>query len=77
MRQKVTYAKLKEAATAPGALGSETELGKSKQVGLEMYTDEKPGFLTVYYKNLSIGIPLNNIRSLVWETAKAIKAEGK
>ena len=65
MKKKVIVATLKEAAGSFPLAGDQT-LNAEKHNGIEMWTGVEPGFLTVYYQQREVGIPLANIKSLVW-----------
>lgn len=64
-KRKITYASFQSAVTAPGAFGGLSSLSTEKQSGIEMYLDQ--GVLMVHYKTHDIGIPLTNIKALVFE----------
>jgi hypothetical protein len=69
MKKKVLVASLREAAgTYP--IAGEVTLNSEKQPDIEMWTGIDGGFLTVYYRNMELGVPLSNCKSLVWEPEK-------
>ena len=65
MKRKVLAATLREVAGAP--LAGEQSLNSEKQHEIEMWTGLEPGFLTVYYQRKEVGVPLSNVKSLVWD----------
>lgn len=69
MVREVSFASFQSAALAPGILHADQTLCIEKQAGVKMYTGEEPGFLTVYRDKKYVGIPIANIKSLVWKTA--------
>lgn len=74
MKRKVIVAFLKDSVNAPGAgVGGDTTLNAERHDGMEMYTGIEPGFLMVYHRKVEFGVPLSNVRSLVWEPAEPVK----
>lgn len=70
MKKPVSFVAFQSAVTAPPALGGEISLSHTKHDGIEMMTGEDPGFLTIRYKGHEVGIPLMNVKSLVWVPSK-------
>ncbi len=66
-KRKVICVFFVNSITAPGALGGEMTLNAERFDGIEMFTGVEPGFLVVLYRGKEIGIPLANVKSLVWE----------
>ena len=68
MKRRVKHVAVINAVQAPPHITGETTLGvKDKQPGIEMWTGIEPGYVTVFYKNAEIGVPMANVRSLIWE----------
>lgn len=67
MKKKVLVATLREAAGSY-PLAGDTTINGEKHPGVEMWTGLEAGFLSVSFQNKDVGIPLSNVKSLVWET---------
>ncbi len=71
-KRKVISVFFSESVTAPGVFGGEMTLNAEKLEGVEMYTGIEPGMLVVLCRGKEIGIPIANIRSLMWETPSSV-----
>ena len=69
MKRKVITVFFREALTTP-PLGGERGLNAEKFVGIELYTGVEPGFLTINYLGKEVGVPLANVKDLLWEKAE-------
>lgn len=70
MKRRVKFVALINSIQAPPHIVGELTLGvKDKQPGIEMWTGIEPGFVTIFYKGGEIGVPMANVRDVIWEKA--------
>lgn len=76
MKRRVESLFLKDAIFAPKmGLGGETTLNSEKQAGIEMFTGEEAGMVTIYHRGYETGVPISNCRNINW-AQKELKIAG-
>lgn len=69
-KRKVIYLMVKDALSCPGVFGGDISVSPERHNGVDMYTGEEPGFVTIYFKAKCVGVPYSNIKNIAWDSCE-------